>query len=118
MVSQRPVPHLLLAPPLRQLRHLHHGRLFAPHPRTHPRLRPQRTPQLGSRWPPPRVRIHPHRHPPNLDHASRRLPTPPTNHVWPQRIPQLVLQIIPSAPLVGTGLAPPSWVFVIKPRHN
>ena len=55
---------------------------------------PQRASQLGSRWPPHRLRIHSRRHAPNLEHARRRLPAPSTNHHRPQRIPQLVPQIM------------------------
>ena len=80
--------------PYRQLRHLRHGSSHQQNRRDHPRLRPQRTPQLGSRRSSHRLRIHSRRLTPNLDHAGRRFPTPSTNHHRPQRISQLVAQII------------------------
>src|SRR5258708_5888910 len=119
MGSQRTASGLFLAPSFRQLRYLHHGRQLRPHPRNHARLWPQRTPQLGSRRPPPRLRIHPHRHSSNLDHARRRQPASPTNHPRPQRIPQLVLQIIPFSPLYGRSLLRPlGALFLLWHSHS
>ena len=100
LVSQRPASRLLLAPSYRQLRHLHHGRRLPQHPRTHPRFRPQRTSLLGSRRPPHRLRIHPRRLSPDLDHARRRLrsltSSPPPATTNP-----------PTGPLANMYLTPP-----------
>src|ERR1700730_12237986 len=93
MVSERPVAVVQLAPAQRKLRSLRNGNRHAPVGRADPRCRAQRTPELGPRWAPSRIRINTYGHAPDLVHAGRRNRRPPTNHTGPKRIAQLVAEV-------------------------